>query len=65
MNRKQQAAKKRRICRELKRAGISKKELAEIIGCHYQTVKWALNPAYPGWSEMVITAAEQQLNAVI
>jgi lambda repressor-like predicted transcriptional regulator len=62
--RKKQAREKRRICRELKRLGISKKELSTKTGVHYQTVKWALNAEHPGWSQRVVDAANEMINPV-
>lgn len=67
--RNRQATEKKRICRALKRLGIKKVQLKESVTdedgqvlfpeCHYQTVKWALNPQHPGWSEMVISKAKK------
>lgn len=61
---KVQAREKRRICRQLKKLGITKKELAEKSGFHYQTVKWALDHRHPGWSKDFIAAANKIINPV-
>lgn len=50
---------KKRICRELKRLGITKKEVALRTSYHYNTVKNALNAEHPDWSDEVIAATQR------
>lgn len=69
--RNKQVTEKKRICRALKRLGIKKIRLKEPVTdddgqllfpkCHYQTVKWALDPRHPGWSELVISKAKKMI----
>lgn len=57
--RRERAARKRRICRDLKRIGMTKKELSDRTGMHYNTVKRYLNPDIPGWSPVLVELSEQ------